>query len=796
MVTYDQLATSAYNTQPTTELTAGQLLTKYRQLYPQQSNLNNPTLSAKSSGINRKQNTTIKTATPTQQVKDLAAKGYDPNSLAYDQNGKGYSIAPSIVKSNNELVATKGIFYNERGQGFSQNPATVITNIRRDTYSNATLTYANGSKKVVDTGVFQVYNKQYPTNAHMFKAPTTQKTIISGISKGYNDIITGINNAYQSQILAPIISLNSYKPFQTGSANGKILVNQNLGIAGSFIKGVRDPLIYNPAETITIGYTGFGVGKVIGSSKTLLNYATKPAIKYSLLGATVIGTGVNAAKSNNVGYSLGSQAVSLGSFGIGYNAGLTSSIKNFDINKLNFNYKETKVKSLEAVRSVTKSKSFGGNVLDFQNNKPLLSSGVSVTKGGGVYSINNNYYKLTFLEKGFSVDKTSTESVFKSNANIKVTPFKYDFNNVAKQFGNVKTSNLKSISTIKFNNEFINVDTTGRLTTENNIINRVGSFKGKTTNNELILAGRSIDYNNLGKISGSKRDVIGISKQVLSYSKGDTEFNVYNNLNLGRAGKGAVYGLGSSKGSLAGSIGVRSNGGTITVNNIKSFSNVNTLDTSSLVKQSYISDVQVKGLSDISKSKGSTIQLQNPSKTVTPSSDTLSAFNMPKISYSRNTNILKSYSIPKVSQSITPKISYISKSGSNLRQSPIIKQQPIIKHISNIDQSLRQQPITKQQPLLKQSQLLRQSQTLKQSNYFKGYTGFKPLTTTKGGLDLNFNTGGSSKGSFKISKSNSNFKQRYEPSIEAGLFNIRAKKTNLKLSRTGLTLRPILSGGF
>jgi hypothetical protein len=54
---------------------------------------------------------------------------------------------------------------------------------------------------------------------------------------------------------------------------------------------------------------------------------------------------------------------------------------------------------------------------------------------------------------------------------------------------------------------------------------------------------------------------------------------------------------------------------------------------------------------------------------------------------------------------------------------------------------------------------------------------------------------GRNKRTFRSRKFMDKFVPKYNPSLEASLFNVRARSTNLRLANTGLVLRPIIVGG-
>ena len=80
------------------------------------------------------------------EVKSLQNKGIDTSTLAYDVQGKGYSINPELIKQSDYMKQFEGTtFINSKGQGFSQNPDTVLTGIKQDSlFQPTTLTYGSG----------------------------------------------------------------------------------------------------------------------------------------------------------------------------------------------------------------------------------------------------------------------------------------------------------------------------------------------------------------------------------------------------------------------------------------------------------------------------------------------------------------------------------------------------------------------------------------------------------------------------------------------------------------------------
>ena len=367
--------------------------------------------------------------------------------------------------------------------------------------------------------------------------PVQKQTFLGKIGQDYEDV-----NAQLSNIATSNSDINSLKnTFVNGinigksqpTNNGRTLLDLNLGDA---------PTIGTPLRLVQKG------GQYV-SERPLDIYS-------SALGGQIFAKGINAIPSitvmsktigsstikKGIGLGLGSQfaiqevqgyasvqdkemfvvgeGIKLGSFGLGSSLASRSTSKNILIGKSSI----PKVSTIEGIKSVTNVKDFGGNVLDNIGGKPEIVAGTFESKGGGLYKVNNDYFKLTFNEQGKYVNLPSNKVLSLSESNLDVTKFDYklDVKNSLKGFKidkvTIPIKNTSNLSTYKYlgylKEQGLQIDLNSPM------LNSLGSFNPKEFKLEIDTRFLESSLNKSSRITDNYIKGYSIRGQDISSLKG------------------------------------------------------------------------------------------------------------------------------------------------------------------------------------------------------------------------------------------------------------------------------------
>lgn len=705
-----------------------------------------------------------------------------------DKQGRRYSIAPEIA----ERQQIQGVFTNEKGQGFSAMPSTVPVKVRDIGFGKKEVTYADNSKKVVTTGTIDVYGKEKDVGAAEFKRESRFQKIIKPVKKAYTETETATSSLVTSQVVSPIERLKETRAFKpTPSKGSKELINVSTGQVGKIPLGMYYEATEKPLKTIVTGYAGLGVGKVATSVPSVTRVVGKPLVKYGLLGLTAASVGYSTLTSKEgIGVSLGRQVTSLGAFGTGLKIGTSLPTKTTSIKNIKLRYKDLKVESAEMVKSVTKSKEFGGNVLDVApTGEPVIASGVSASKGGGLFKVDKNFYKVTVAEKGLTQEISPSEYVLKSKADIKVTGFKYKATKPI-QVGRTKRGTITAIGKVKTSDEGVGtVRSMAKMKFGGKLTRRATILKAVSKDDVTNVAGRSFDIQRKKIVGGSLKDVAGQSKLLASYPKGESNVNVHRNVLFGRQAREGLVGVSvkdSSKGLKdfkdVGNVGTIAKGKPINVQSLVSEESLK-----SAVKSAYIRDVRTESVKNVAKVRGSLkVAHVTVVKPISKPVNFVKYSNIPVQVYRTS---------PKLDSKVTVSLKGVAPTKQTSKQFNLssIKRANLPKSMSAISPKLAQEVSVKQVQGLKQKQQVKTLRILRTTEVPKPFVLTKPTFSTTI-FPNSLKSGSIEDENFKFPKiktSKKSFKG-YLPSIEASLFNIRGKRISKSLAESGLVLRPVV----
>ena len=725
-------------------------------------------------------------------ARGLSEAGYDYNiklsSSAFDRKR---------VMSKAERDSYKNTFVNERGQGFSQNPDTVVKSVGRSSFGLTPIEYFSGRKESVSTGSTNVYGKDFSSDYIMFKPPKSKVSSFFGkVGSTYKEVESNVSNALTSNFVVPIT--NFYLDKQSKYVEPKntlIDVKVPGGKAySSFWRGVGKEVVDKPITTYGSLVIGRGVGKAFKfapvSVQKVLSSTKGKVLGFSLLGAYGVGVAKNVFSSDKPFETLGRESVRFSAFSLG-----VSSVKPKLSSKVLLSKSNKPVDRIEYFKSVSKSKDFGGNILENYRNKPTVFSGGQKTSLGGLFKSNGKTYKVLGVEK--SVVKNIGEGkVSRSTTVLNVQRYS---SFVGKKFniGKPRKVYFSSTQVSVPQDEDIFIKSISKIRSKGSpIITRLSAARGNVEGTTTRVKGVSLDTFRGKKISSSENLFKGKFEDVVS-----------------RESEGVSYSV--SKGQLFGrSVKKVSDLELDVAKNIKSFnrkefiSGANTLVSSSNVKAKSISLISE---SDLKSAVGSISSQQSLRSNIVSSRLGVSSISprleQPKsISISKSSIVIKSFK-PLSSPKSVSKQSISIKSSLFPRQDSFIKSVPKSEsrsRVSNkLDIGLRQSLLSSS--MLRQKNVLRQATkqqvSLKQSTLFKPRVrGFGfivpvipvPFVPRERKWSFGKLLEGSSKG-----KSKSNRESFYVSSIEANLFNIKSKKSNIdfNIAKTGLGLRPIIAGG-
>ena len=641
-------------------------------------------------------------------------------------------------------------------------------------------------------------NQSLPNSPVDVSQPANEST---GVKKAYRDTINASDRFYRERVLSPVLSLrdNPRSPFYVEGRGQYDKYDPsyrevNLKGTGEFMRGVRDKIVYEPTETLVIYGIGKGVGKFVSASPGLTSALSSPKGKVlggGLLGVYSVGVAQKVSSSDNPGYTLGSEAINFAAFSKG-------SLDGFKFNpKTITRVKSKPVNTIEYFKTTTRSKDFGGNIIDYYRGKPDMFSGGQKSSGGGLFQVGNKKFRILFKEKGLTRDIEGAR-LTRSTSTLNVQPYEYILNS------RVPSGTLKKV---RFTSEQVSLSGVNDVTNIRGIakikgqgtpqITRLTSAKSISDGDMTKVSGFNVDMFRNRKIPDSLKQIKGFSQSVFKASKNDIQYDI-------------------SKGNMFG----------------RSLDNRN-----AAFKKDYLSDIKSFNRNEFISGSNSLIGeqkvVQQPSSLISENVLKDVALNQYKVSVAQsNANFLKYSPKPILSsnrQSIITKSSYNAKSKNIYSTEPMLKlktkqntnfiskvgfnpitiskqssnqfsisrtrQQPTFKQNNMPMLDLHQNIVQKQSQKLKQSTLQKQSTFTKQTRISRGFLNISPISNMFG---FPFKERKWSFGKLiepkSISKSNNKRSLYYIPSIEANIFGKSAKKEdiNFSIARTGLSLRPFI----
>jgi hypothetical protein len=623
--------------------------------------------------------------------------------------------------------------------------------------------------------------------------PLSKRKIIVERTRGaYRETVSSIDRFYQEKLLNPLNSLsyNKNSLFYKPENKGKVLFEGKLlGEKGtSFYKGVRESTIYQPTETLLTYGAGRGAFKIIKSSPGIMKVASsgKGKVLGAIgLGAYGVGTARAISESPDPYFSLGRESVKFAAFSLGSAQGLGKP------SRKQLNYfapkKEVRVNTIEYFKTISKAKSFEGNVLDLYRKRPNLMSGVQKSQGGGLFNINGKFRRLTFTERGFIRDVQGAK-YSRSTATINIQPYGYTMSGRRLPSGRLRKASMvseqlvfpskdESISLVRGISE-IRAKSSPKIT-------RLVSAKYLDKGERGVVSGFNVDVFRNKKVLGSLKQIKGFNENLISIPRKDFTFDVSRSQLFGRSVEGgAIF----KKDVLS---------------NVKRFNRKEFIGGANSLAQ--VSQTKLKSPSLISENVLKDVVKQDYVKSVSESRYNIFRYApKPLVSQQRQSiarvegRSLGSKIQPKLSSRLIQNVAPVSvlKQGSSLRSGLVLK--------SNV----RQKPLTKQSPLLntalkqdvfqrqalRQAPLLRQ-QTMTKQTYFSRArlipSPFIPSIATPLFFDNDkrYFYPQQKRQSFKAVDIKTPFK--YVPSIQAQVFNIRGKISKGR-AKSGLFIRPLI----
>lgn len=338
--------------------------------------------------------------------------------------------------------ADSNAFYDTRGYGYSIAPELAVTGVKSQPFGFSEVSYEGGKKQLVYTGNIDVYGTPIPVESSIFEPPSLKKSFL----KARSDVITGVDKFlftptkigenYET-VLNPAGEFTGLynlalkiNPYLRGTENSATFAQTKVGGIG--VESVNY-MRQNPDIVLATYGGGYLLSRGIASIPPITRFLANPKVSYGLAGlyATGVGTEIlfNPTEYKKI---LGREAVTLGASIYGFKAGARAGGYNYPIfDKKSVTWKPVsalftpKATRVEAVTSLTESKSFGKNIY---SEKYGMLSELSKSQGGGLYKVGDKYYKLTYLESGKGIDVSEGSSYLKSAGKIRIQEFGYNIN--------------------------------------------------------------------------------------------------------------------------------------------------------------------------------------------------------------------------------------------------------------------------------------------------------------------------------------------------------------------------------
>lgn len=605
-------------------------------------------------------------------------------------------------------------------------------------------------------------------------------------------------------------------------------------VLGETSKQATNYFMDKPVTVFVDYYLLKGAGKVAGSIPIVTKTLSLKPIRV-LAGGAYASSLVVRADRDYSGFksSLGETLVKEGTGFKALGSGLKSGSKTLK-NLFRPSTKNLKVNIVEGVKFNAENKDYGGNVLDYDaTGKPDIFGGQFKSQGGGLFNVKNRFFKVGFKESGKYVYLPEGGTVSRAKTDLNIQEYRYVLNprnplkinvftkpkvlskstqpiktlflNVRPEYNRLPLSkssaNINTLSKFSPTDKGFDVDSLSIIKGKGQGFKRI--TKGELTNvNDFdsSFKGLSADFPLKGgfknvRIGGSEKAIIGRSALVSNIQEGDlsrsfstgriTSRNINRALSVSR--KNVLKDIGSNVGKFEKDSFVDSANSLLGVKSVSKTApqiNINQAAIKDVVLKEYVATVKADTLrSSFSAKPVAIARLQSQPKL---SSEVKSFETFKPSSLMGVNNVVKTVSVPVVNT--TPKSLSIPRSTFKYKQENFSKSKPVTSNINSV--LPKQIPLSVQKVSSKQISKQITKQTYKSRfTSFKGFTSAPPIRL--GGFDFK-----QFKSKPKVSsplKIKSSFTPKYNPSIEASLFNIRAKKTNFKLANTGLVLRPILS---
>jgi hypothetical protein len=630
------------------------------------------------------------------------------------------------------------------------------------------------------------------------KEVTQAPTIASPAKERYTvgsairSVDSSVGRFYQENILSPLISLEGKKGFKTiDTSKSRQLINIKVPtFISNSIKVAEEELVYNPQRYIA----GRGAYKILGTGVSKV----KPLVKVlsttkgkvlggTLLGAYIGGTAVKVAKSEDKGGTLTKELIYFQAATSGFKAGFKPSTKGLFVNT------KKPVETLEFVKTTSKSKDFGDNILELYRGKPTVFSGGVSTKGGGLFKVGGREYRVLFSEKGLVRNVGNDMKFTRARATLNIQPYGSTVSGKKLPTGRLRKAVISSEQVTVPREDDILIKGISKIKSSNVPgITRLTLAKGMQTTDTTTFKGVSVDTFRGKALPDSRKLFKGTIREVLSATKDNVKYTV-------------------SSGNIFGRSLKKTNDLEFDVlKNVKRFNRkqflssgnglVQTTTTSSVSSPSLVSQQSLKDVVRLEAGKDiarSNIQMFRSTASPISITKTKTTTSTPSTISISNLKLSTPKSVTKTFTTTIPKTTTKTIVGSKLK--PLQKQDSLSKTLSMIipkttsmlKQNMRVDLGIKQKSMLRQQVM--QRQVLSQTN-LRGY-GFSNIRTPRipilGIPDVDFKFKQKPTGFKGLTLKPIVRRYKYSPNVEASYFKIKGKKPSKGLIESGLVLRPL-----
>lgn len=308
------------------------------------------------------------------ELYNLQKKGYDLNTIYFNEQGQGSSIAPSIVERNEALSKNQGtIFVNEQGQGFSQNPDSVPVSIVKKPFGSSDITYASGRKEAVQTGA-EVFDTPIPESViSRSSSPKTFYDVIGlgsfarkgesafqDLNRGVSDVFFPYTPSVGRRVINPGRELDMFYDYQVAQENArnqravldldsntysiqqrKVNTFFDIPILGGIAEESTNYVMEKPVTIASYYAGGYLGGRAIASfpkvAKLLSSTGGKITLGGLYLGSVGLSIGQNPSDYKRIiGQELINAPVIISGFSAGNERGGFKFVQNFKVSGLNY----------------------------------------------------------------------------------------------------------------------------------------------------------------------------------------------------------------------------------------------------------------------------------------------------------------------------------------------------------------------------------------------------------------------------------------------------------------------------